>query len=280
MTWLYKSFANIVKGLSFPSPSSAWPRYWFLYQNGFIRLPITPWFMARLCPCHECRHQTPATPSYSKDAQSYQLLLWVLSWIPSRYRKAWIWRILWCNEQGMGRDISTTTWYDRSNSSIECITRWTYFGSRRVWTTTCLEWSSRSCIESRAIKVVKWILVPQTNAKSASIFSFSFFHSLSLSFGSIQVVSFLSPWVALRVWHWLPWPSRHSLYNKRWVLLNKLVKVSWYGNDILVDQIVDRCDILGIDVLYPKDGSSFSRSEQETVYLILGKYQKLYWRWH
>lgn len=187
MTWLYKSFANIVKGLSFPS-SSSWPRrYWFLYQNGFIRLPITPWFMARLCPCHECRHQTPATPSYSKDAQSYQLLLWVLSWIPSRYRKAWIWRILWCNEQGMGRDISTTTWYDRSNSSIECITRWTYFGSRRVWTTTCLEWSSRSCIESRAIKVVKWILVPQTNAKkSSSIFSFSFFHSLSLSFGSIQ----------------------------------------------------------------------------------------------
>ncbi|KAJ8655378.1 hypothetical protein O0I10_008870 [Lichtheimia ornata] len=26
----------------------------------------------------------------------------------------------------------------------------------------------------------------------------------------------------------------------------------------------------GIDVLYPKDGSSFSRSEQETIYLILG----------
>lgn len=32
---------------------------------------------------------------------------------------------------------------------------------------------------------------------------------------------------------------------------------------------------IGIDVLYPKDGSSFSRSEQETIYLILGKYHQL-----
>lgn len=31
--------------------------------------------------------------------------------------------------------------------------------------------------------------------------------------------------------------------------------------------------VVGIDVLYPKDGSSFSRSEQETIYLILGKYE-------
>lgn len=45
--------------------------------------------------------------------------------------------------------------------------------------------------------------------------------------------------------------------------------ISWW-----IIQLID--DVLGIDVLYPKDGSSFSRSEQETVYLILGKYQKIY----